>query len=366
MIEAFAIFIFLHGCIHLLGFVKAFGWAEIESLDLPVSKSMGLLWLTAFILHAATSCFIVYGFNWWWLTGIFAVVLSIFLILTSWQYAKFGSLPNFIILLVSILGWADQRFNKAFAENASLIINTYQTFPKDSNISSEMLDSLPEPVKKWMKKINLRGKHMVFNARIRQHCQMRMTPEQGDWTDAIALQYVSTYSPAYIWKVRMNMYPFIDITGRDLFLNGKGDMKINILSLLPVVDVSGYKIDEGSMQRYLAECVWYPSALLSDSIQWRLINNNSAEATMHYKGTNASVTFHFTPDGDLQKVSAMRFQGDDEAGEKKEWTIDILQTNVFNGLTLPSKVEVTWKSNGESWTWLKLNVTSIDYNIDAI
>jgi hypothetical protein len=366
MIETFAIFIFLHGCIHLLGFVKAFGWAKIEQLDMPISKGMGMLWLTAFILHATTSVFIQFGFNGWWLTGIFAVILSIFLILTSWQYAKFGSLPNLLILIVSILGWADHRFNKAFAENASLIINTYQTFPKDANVSSEMLDSLPEPVKKWMKKINLRGKPVIFNARIRQNCQMRMTPEQSDWTDAIALQYVSTYSPSYIWKVRMNMYPFIDITGRDLFQNGKGDMEINILSLLPVVDVSGDKIDEGSMQRYLAECVWYPSALLSDSIQWRLIDENSAEASMRYMGTKASVTFHFNKEGDLQKVSAMRYQGDDAAAEKKEWIINIYQTDDFNGLTLPSKVDVTWRSNGESWTWLKLTVTSIEYNLGAI
>ncbi|MBL0133464.1 MAG: hypothetical protein IPP79_05340 [Chitinophagaceae bacterium] len=40
-----AVFILLHAMIHLMGFAKAFQFAELKQLTLPISKSMGLIWL---------------------------------------------------------------------------------------------------------------------------------------------------------------------------------------------------------------------------------------------------------------------------------------------------------------------------------
>ncbi len=70
---------------------------------------------------------------------------------------------------------------------------------------------------------------------------------------------------------KMNMPPFIKITGRDKFVDGKGE-----------------KMDEGTLQRFLAEIVWFPSAALSQYITWEAIDSLSAKATMNYKGTNGS------------------------------------------------------------------------------
>ena len=42
MRSVLAVLLVLHGLIHLLGFAKAFGFAELNQLKEPISRSMGL------------------------------------------------------------------------------------------------------------------------------------------------------------------------------------------------------------------------------------------------------------------------------------------------------------------------------------
>lgn len=55
MKTALIIITFLHGLLHLLGFVKGFELKVIKELTLPISKPMGLLWL------AVTVLFLIYA-----------------------------------------------------------------------------------------------------------------------------------------------------------------------------------------------------------------------------------------------------------------------------------------------------------------
>lgn len=73
---SFAVLITGHGLIHLMGAAKAFGLAKLPQLTGPISKPMGLLWLSAAILQFATVA-MLYGWpRWWWLAGALAVIVS--------------------------------------------------------------------------------------------------------------------------------------------------------------------------------------------------------------------------------------------------------------------------------------------------
>ena len=48
----------IHGLIHLLGFVKAFDLAQPAQLQAPISRPLGILWLSAaLLLVVAAGCF---------------------------------------------------------------------------------------------------------------------------------------------------------------------------------------------------------------------------------------------------------------------------------------------------------------------
>ena len=100
---AFIIFVVLHGLIHLMGFVKAFNFAEISELNLPISKFMGIVWLSACLMFLGAMIQFYLEQDYWWLTSIIAIVLSQGLIFFSWQDAKFGTIANVIILIITVL-----------------------------------------------------------------------------------------------------------------------------------------------------------------------------------------------------------------------------------------------------------------------
>lgn len=51
---AFAVIVVIHGLIHLMGFAKAFGLAALPALTQPISRAMGVVWLSAAILTIGT------------------------------------------------------------------------------------------------------------------------------------------------------------------------------------------------------------------------------------------------------------------------------------------------------------------------
>lgn len=230
-------------------------------------------------------------------------------------------------------------------------------------IREEQIESLPVAVAGWMKASGLAGKEKINTVWLRQKAQMKMKPGQKTWYNAVAEQYFSVNHPAFVWRLKMNIPPFIRITGRDKFANGKGEMLIKAFSVLRIVNEKGEKIDEGSLQRFLAEIVWFPSAALNPYITWEALDQLSARATMTYKDTTATGTFYFNNQGDFVRFSTLRYKDNNPDAVRYEWIIIAREYAVFNGVRIPVKLEVSWRLDSELWTWLKLEVTDLRYNI---
>jgi hypothetical protein len=77
----------LHGLIHLMGFAKAFGYAELPQLTQPISREWGVLWLLARGLVVATAMMLAAGARPYWIVGGLALLLSQLLIMTVWRDA---------------------------------------------------------------------------------------------------------------------------------------------------------------------------------------------------------------------------------------------------------------------------------------
>lgn len=99
------IFILIHGLIHLMGFVKAFGLAEISELTLPISRGWGLLWLAAALTLATAGVLWFLQMEIWWIAAITGVILSQILVFIYWQDARFGTIPNVIIMIILVAGF---------------------------------------------------------------------------------------------------------------------------------------------------------------------------------------------------------------------------------------------------------------------
>ena len=359
---ALIILVSIHGIIHLFGFLKAFNLSSFNAISQPISKQVGLLWLTAFLLFAITAILLVIRKPYWAILACFAIVLSQFLIFLFWKDARFGSLINVIILVAIIPAFASQQFNsKISAERKAM--ESEITKPQLHPDSEELINSLPKPVTKWLNKSGIDGSEIIREVKLTQRVSLKMKPEQTDWKQGEADQYFTTNPPAFNWKIEIPMMPGLNAHGRDKFTHGQGQMTIKLASLIPIVnEKDNFKINQASLQRYLAEIAWFPSAALSSYIQWEEIDENSAKATMTYMKTEGSGTFYFNEDGSFQKFVAMRYKGVSEKSIPTEWTVRAIKSEERNGRFIPIELEADWKIDGKDWTWLKLKIVDIEYN----
>jgi hypothetical protein len=357
----FLAIVLLHGLIHIAGFIKGWGIKEIKELTLPVSRTMGILWLITAIVT------FVYAFTYYmnsrysWVIGFLVVLLSQTLIIIFWKDAKFGTIPNLLILFVSVMSFSAYKFEQQIKQETNAILSK-TNFSTGKIISETDIQNLPDPVKIWLSHSGVIGKPFISSGKVVQKAEMKLKPEQKEWMSATAIQYTTIDNPAFIWTVDLKMNPMLAFRGRDKFENGKGEMLIKLNSLVNVVDEEGSKLDEGTLQRYLGEMVWFPSLAFSPYITWEQIDETSAIATMDYMGTKGSGTFYFNSAGDFYKFSAMRFKDNEKMSQKYEWVLLVDDYKVFEGIKIPAKMTATWKLDDGDWTWLKMEITDLFFN----
>lgn len=359
----FSAILFVHGAIHLLGFVKAFNLAQLPGLMGHISKMSGFFWLVAALLLVSAGIGFLRTENWWSWLAILSALLSLVLVISVWKEAKFAIIPNLLILVVASVSVMTGLFNnKTDAEIRQMLGRSDTT--KLSIISKEDISGLPYPVKRWLEVSGVVGKEKTHSVWLKQQAKMKMKPEQDSWTHAVAEQYFTVQNPAFVWRVQMKMPPFIQIVGRDRFVDGKGEMLIKMFSVIDVVNEKGPKMNEGTIQRFLGEIVWFPSAAISPYITWEAIDAYTAKATMAYKGTKGSGIFYFNEKGDFVRYSALRYKGNEPDAIRYEWEIKVTEHAVMNNIKIPVKMTATWKLDEGDWIWLDLEIVDIKYNID--
>ena len=179
--------------------------------------------------------------------------------------------------------------------------------------------------------------------------------------EAEAEQYFTIDTPGFIWQVNTTMSG-IPVIGRDLFSQGQGSMEIRLAGFIPVARVSNHeRINEATIQRYLGEIVWFPSAALSPHIQWESEDEHSAKATMNYEGVSGSAVFHFNQQGEVTKFVAQRFR-DVEDETRTEWVATVKETSLVNGISIPVKLEAAWMLEDGPFTWYTFEVFNVTYN----
>lgn len=364
----FFLIILIHGLLHLLGFAKGLNLADVPQLSgktiMPLSTSLSRIasWLwgiTCIFFLLSGNLFFFKNEYWGWF-GALAIILSQILIIVYWKDAKAGTIANIIILpavIVSIAGW---NFKQNINKEIKTILSEQST-PTSEIVGKESLTNLPYPVQNWLMHSGVVGKEKIHSVRLHQSGSM-LTKPGGKWMPAVSEQYFTVDNPAFLWSVKMEMNSFLSMTGRDKFENGKGSMNIKALSLITVAKDEGEKIDQGTMLRYLAEIVWFPSAAFNEYMKWESIDSLTAKATLTYKGLNVSGIFSFDQIGNVIAFEAKRYGNFNGAYSMETWHINCREPRNFSGIIIPSKSDVTWKLKDGDFTWFKMEIKDIEYN----
>ncbi|HSP21713.1 MAG TPA: DUF6544 family protein [Planococcus sp. (in: firmicutes)] len=270
-----------------------------------------------------------------------------------------------VILVLGVLAVALYAYKKSGSPEGSRK-SQEPTGPSLAVVTAERAEQLPEPVQKWLAWSGSVGKDEARSMYLKQSGQVKLKPEQKQWTSAKAEQYTTFEPPEFTWKVDMKMAPGTHISGKDVFRNGRAQMRIKFDGIMPLSKTEkSYKTNQSALQRYLMELSCCPPAALSSYVSWQKVDSTTATAEMELNGVSGTADFHFDAQGELKSVNALRYKDSDEKAEMLPCTAHILSYMEVGGIKVPSKIEIVWDLPDGPFTWYRFEVSDVQFNQPA-
>ncbi len=358
---ALTIVLIFHGLIHFMGFAKAYDLGNMAQFTKGIPKPMGWLWLLSGLFLITVAILYFLRKDVWPILAILAVLLSQILILLFWGDAKYGTIANVIILAVAIVGFAANRFENTYQNDALLALGNTQL--ENEIIKEKDLVHLPVPVQKYLGYVGVLGKPRVQNLKITFEGKMR---DKGkDWFQFSSEQYNFIASPARLFFMKAKVKG-LSTVGYHAYKNGKASMLIKLLSIFTLVKIDGQELFATETATFFNDlCLFAPATLIDDRITWEVIDDYSTKATFATNGTRISAILHFNEKGQL-----VNFVSEDRISVAEMKTLPfstpVKNYRNINGYNLPTYGEAIWHYTNGAFVYGRFNVKSVAYNVKLV
>jgi hypothetical protein len=368
MTYVFSAILILHGAIHLMGFAKAFGLAQLDQLTLPVTPVAGAFWLLAAVLFMVAGGMALASLPSWWMPALPALVISQVLIVLAWRDAWAGTIPNLIVLVALIPAIAASlpnaygpAFRRLSAENLA------RPLAQTTLLTEADLVSLPAPVATYLRRTGSVGKprvrsfHVEMNGEFardqkRPKERLHYTAEQNSFLDASTRLF---FMRAAMWGVPM--------AGLHVYDAQHASMHIKVAELFEVADAHGQQMDQGEAVTYLNDlCFLAPAALVDAGIEWEQLDPRHVKATFTKSGQTVSAVLIFDEAGDLVDFySDDRFLSADGATYTSwRWRTPITEYRELpDGRRQASKGSAIWETPDGEFEYITFNLNNVTFNM---
>ncbi len=363
----FAIFLALHGLIHLMGTAKAFGIAEIPQLTQPIARPLGALWLLAAALFLVAAIFL---FTWpqrWWVVGAAAVVVSQALIVTSWSDARYGTIANIVALVGVALGFLAQGPFSFRAEYDREIAHGLDRAVAMPLLTEADLGPLPAPVQRYIRLNGAVGQPRVQNFRARFHGQIRSGPD-ARWMSFSGEQYNFYDQPSRLFLMDASMLG-VPFQAFHRFVGPAATMRVKVASVVTMVDAKGPEMDEAETVTLFNDmCVFAPGALIGRGIQWQEIDPHTVSALFTNGSHTIRAVLSFNERGELTNFIAdgrAAASADGQSFTRMRWSTPLRDYRGFGSHRLMSRGEGIWHAPAGDYAYLRFDLDAIEYNVAA-
>jgi hypothetical protein len=221
--------------------------------------------------------------------------------------------------------------------------------------SSSQLDGLPLPVQRYFKYALKDGQPYISTVRLK-HTGLFKASLKKNFGSIAGEQHFSSDLPQFIWKGTTPLF-----TARDSYIAGIGNLNVALFGIFPVVNGHGSTFDEGELQRWLAESVWFPTNLLpSEKVHWEAINENAAKLSFSYKAISFHYLVTFNGAGQITVMETQRYMTKKKRGT---WICKMSDYKETNNVKIPFSAEALWKLQAGDFSYAKFKIEKIEYNI---
>ena len=323
------------------------------------------MWLTATLLFSIYGILHFTNNKFDWLVGLLAVVISQILIIIFWKDAKFGTIPNLIVLVVSLGSLGSYLLKSEFTNQVK------NDFSGNNTLSTEILtesdiSNLPELVKKYLRYTKLVGQPKVKNFRAEFVGGMLGKPDDK-YMSLQSVQYNFYQSPSrYFYMTASKMG--LPSTGLHLYQNKTATFEVKLLNWFKVVDAKGNIMNQAETVTLLNDmCFIAPATLIDSKISWETIDDTTVKAIFNNGGISVSALLYFNEKGELINfISNDRFDTDGTKYVNYPWETPVQDYRLINGYLLPSKAKLIYRKPEGHFTYGELEYKSVKYNLSNI
>jgi hypothetical protein len=345
-----------------MGFLKAFQLAEINQIHTEISHSAGVLWLITTIL-LVVSGMLLFVNPYWIFPVIAGSVLSTVLVISTWSDARFGMIPNFIILLVAIIGYATFSYKNSYIKDVQLGTKQISGI-KETTLLEADIEQLPIPVQKYIRLSGSIGKQKVKNFKAEFEGKIRKN-EQSEWMTFNCEQhnFIDTPTRLFFMDARMKGLP---VAGYHHFKNGKAVMDIRLLSLFNVQYAEGKEMNISETITFFNDmCCMAPATLIDNRIQWLETKRDTVKCSFTNNKITIQATLFFNKKGELINfISNDRYAyGENGTLTRIPWQTPIKAYKSVNGYYLTSQAELLYNYPEGDLCYGLFNLKNIEYNL---
>jgi hypothetical protein len=350
----------VHGVAHLVGFVVPWRLMAVDGLSSGTTvlagrvdvgetgmRMLGVGWLALALLCVVAGVGVAMEAPWAARVGFVVLAVSFVFCLIGLPDAVVGLAANVLLAVLlgvwvvtaAAAGWA------ATSDEARRALDTSSESPGGA-IAADDFAGLPAPVARYLRHVLPDGARHVRAADTSQDAEFFVASgDGGAWKPLSATQHFVVTPPGFVWDARIRMAPMTDALVRDAYVGTGASMQASLLGVRTMVDQRGRpELDAGALHRYLAEAVWFPTALLpAAGVTWSRVDDRSAIATLTDGPTTVSLEFRFNDRDEVVEIFTPDRQREaDGRYVPTPWLVTCRAYEVQQGLRVPSTCEVAW------------------------
>lgn len=283
---------------------------------------------------------------------------------------KLVSIASIVIVIFAVVaviaifvGQARENI-KTDAQLAALVQGVPR--PGTTTVDFDSFSTLPPPVARYFRHVLAENQKLIKTATMQQSGLLRTSTTTDAWSEFTARHVVAPVVTGFVWNARVAMPLATHVRVVDSYIAGVGGGRVSILSAFTVAAEAGDpELNSGALHRYLAEAVWYPTALLPQSgVRWSPVDDHAAMATVTDGRTTVSLEFRFNDIGEVVGIySSGRFGRFDQAYSRIPWEGHFRDYQSRGGMRIPSYGEVGWYEGETLELVWKGNLIDVQYRL---
>lgn len=239
-----------------------------------------------------------------------------------------------------------------------------RVLPEPRIVRDADLESVPEPVARYLRYAGVVGRPAVWNMRVEMQAEMFMEPG-GPPIAAASEQHNFFDQPTRLFFLDAYMFGMpVDVLHR--YSKTHATMMVRVAELFDVTDAAGDVLDTTETVTLLNDmAVMAPASLLDPRLSFRAVDERQTEVSLQNGKSHVRAVLHFGEQGELVDfVSHDRSAlGQDGVFRKFRFSTPLRAYRDFGGMRLASEGDAVYDYPEGPFRYATFRIERVDYNV---